>query len=229
MMNVSRTIKLLCILCVSTFVFLTPQNASAIATDLLGDIAQPLIGPAKEKMKGVLLYIWLQPYAGYGQGSSEQSRTNSGGAVTTASDIGVDGFMYGGRGGILLYRSIRVGMDISVQSLKRNTLVDGTTVGTYVQQPVKGKNSMVGALVGFDVPYTPLQGFVTKYFKATVHGDSASDGEGWGGGFSFVIKNPFILSLETRKINYSSAVELTGRKAESTINQYYATISFMLL
>jgi hypothetical protein len=210
-------------------ILLIPAKASAaLGIDLLGEAAEPLIGPAKEKLKGALGYVWLQPYAGFGSGSSDQKRVSATGAVTNSPGLDVEGFLYGGRGGLLLVHSLKVGIDYSAQSLKRNTLVENTA-GAYVQQSVKGKSSMLGAIMGFDVPYTPIQGFVTKYFKASVKGDAASDGDGWGGGISFVLKNPFIISLETRKLNYSSAVEPTGKRAEGSISQYYVNLSFMLL
>ena len=205
-----------------------PSTSSAIGIDLLGDLAQPLIGPAKEKIKSTLVYIWLQPYAGYGWGTSDQKRVAPGGAVTSLNGIKSDGFLYGGRGGLLLLRSFRVGIDYSAQSVKRNTLVEVGTSNVYVQQSVSGTNTMLGATLGFDVPYTPVQGFVTKYFKASVKGDSAANGDGWGGGISFVLKNPFILNIEQRKLNYSSAADLTGKKAEASFNEYYVNLSFML-
>lgn len=207
---------------------LAPHQAAALGIDMLGEAAEPILGPTKEKLKGLMVYVWLQPYAGYGMGSSDQTRVHTGGVtVTSAKGLDVEGFLYGGRGGILLIHSLRVGIDYSVQSLKRDTLIE-TLTGTYLQQSVSGKNTSIGALVGFDIPFTPVQGFVTKFFKATIKGDAASSGDGWGGGINFVLKNPFILSLETRKINYSSAPDLTGKRAEASINQYYANLSFML-
>ena len=205
-----------------------PQKASAFGIDLLGDIAQPLIAPAKEKMKSLLVYIWLQPYAGYGWGNSDQKRIASGGGVSIANGLSTDGFLYGARGGLLIMDTFRVGLDYSVQKIKRDTLLEGTS-GGYSQQTVNGNNTMLGALIGFNIPFTPVQGFVAKYFKASVHGDAAGDGDGLGGGISFVLKNPFILSFETRKMNYSSGpATSTGKKADATFTQYYATLSFML-
>lgn len=82
------------------FAALAPRPASAFGVDLLGELAQPLIGPAKEKMKGMLVYVWLQPYAGYATGSSNQSRTHTGGAVTTtANGLKTDGFFMAAEGG----------------------------------------------------------------------------------------------------------------------------------
>ena len=88
---------------------------------------------------------------------------------------------------------------------------------------------MMGGLIGFDIPYTPVRGFVTKYFKASLSGDAAPTGDGWGAGISFVLKNPFLLSLETRKLSYSSGADITGKKAYGSVSQYYAALSFMLL
>lgn len=205
-----------------------PLRAHAFGIDLLGEAAEPLIGPAKEKMKAALVYVWLQPYAGYGMGTTDQSRVAAGGAITTANGLKADGFLWGARGGILLVSSFRVGLDYSSQSLTRNTLVESSP-GRYIQSATSGKNTMLGAMLGFDVPYTPVQGFVTKYFKANASGDAASKGDGFGGGISFVIKNPFIFSLETRKTNYSTAADATGKRADSSYKEYYATLSFMLL
>lgn len=207
---------------------LNSPSASAFGIDLLGEVTQPLIAPAKEKMKGILVYIWLQPYAGYGWGTSNQSRIVAGGAVTSANDLAVDGFLYGGRGGLLLFNSLRVGLDYSAQSVKRETLVDGTVANTFSRQSVKGKSSMIGATLGFDIPFTPIQGSFTKFYKATIKGDGASDGDGLGGGISFVLKNPFIFSLEMRNIKYASAADPSGKKAEASYKQYYTTLSFSL-
>ncbi|MCO5144306.1 MAG: hypothetical protein M9962_14555 [Oligoflexia bacterium] len=87
---------------------------------------------------------------------------------------------------------------------------------------------MFGATFGFDVPYTPLQGYITRYFNAILTNDDAGSGDGWGAGVSFVLKNPFILSLEKRKATYS-ATDILGKKASTTIDQYYVALSFMLL
>jgi len=210
------------------FALLIPRPAAAMGIDMLGDVAEPLIGPTKDKLKGLMVYVWLRPYAGYGKGTSDQTRIHTGGIINTSEkDLAVEGFIYGGRGGIMLIHSLRVGIDYSVQSLKRNTLVE-TASGTYVRQSIKGKNTMIGAMVGFDIPFTPVQGFATKYFKATVEGDSAAGGDGWGAGINFVIKSPFILSLETRKLKYASAPNGNGKAATASINQYYANLSFML-
>lgn len=205
---------------------LVPAKAHAFGIDLLGDLSEPLIGPAKEKMKSILVYIWMQPYAGYASGSSEQKRTAPGGATTTAGDLDVQGFYYGGRGGLLIMSSLRVGLDYTIQSISRDTLVEGPT-NTYSRQSVKSKNSMLGAVIGIDVPYTPLQAYYTKYFKAHMNGDAASNGDGWGTGVSFVLKNPFILSLEMRSLTYSAS-ESSGKRADGSFKQYYAGLSFML-
>ena len=225
MVDVGRFRKIF--LCLLVSLLLAPK-ASAIGIDLLGEVAKPLIGPAQEKVKGALVYIWLQPYAGYGWGTSDQKRIAANGTVSTANGLKADGFLYGARGGLLLYRSIRVGLDYSVHNISRATLIENST-GGFVQSNVKGKNTMTGAIVSFDVPFTPLQGFVTKYFKSIVRGDGAADGDGWGAGVSFVLKNPFILSFETRKLNYTSAIDPgTLRKAEASYSQYYANLLFSL-
>jgi len=78
-------------------------------------------------------------------------------------------------------------------------------------------------------PLTREKGFATKYFKNNIQGDAASGGDGWGAGVSFLLKNPFILSLETRKLKFASEADVTGKRAEATFNQYYVTLSFMLL
>jgi hypothetical protein len=207
---------------------LPAPSARATTIDLLGDLAEPVIGPAKEKLKGAMVYVWLQPYAGYGTGSSEQSRVQNGVSLQSSSDLKASGFLWGGRGGILLMNTFRIGIDYSVQTLARDTFVHTATHGTYLKQRVSGSNTMMGATVGFDLPYTPLLGFATRYFKATAHGDDATDGDGWGFGVTFVLKSPFLLSLEQRKLNYSSAADATGLSASGSITQYYANLAFML-
>lgn len=225
---ISNLIKITGTLLAFLLVLIQPRDAQAFGIDFLGELAKPIISPAQEKLKSLIVYIWLQPYVGYGTGSSDQSRTSAGGTITKRSGLSGNGFLYGGRGGILLAQSLRVGVDYTAHSIKRNTLVENNA-GNFSEQGVSGRNTMFGAIVGFDVPFTPVQGYVTKYFKATMNGDSATDGDGWGGGISFVIKNPFILSLETRKLSYSSASDPTGKKASSTFSQYYLSLSFMLL
>jgi hypothetical protein len=228
MEDVRNSAKIIFFAAALFIVFLLPRPAAALGIDMLGDVAEPIIGPTKEKLKGLMVYVWLRPYAGYGKGSSDQTRIHTGGITKTSEkDLDVEGFLYGGRGGIMLIHSLRLGIDYSVQTLERNTLVE-TASGTYVRQSTKGKNTMVGATVGFDIPYTPLQGFGTKYFKATTEGDGASGGDGWGAGINFVVKSPFILSLEMRKLNYSSAPDASGKSAEGSINQYYANLNLML-
>lgn len=207
--------------------FFRAPDASAIGIDFLGELAQPLIGPAKEKIKGVVVYIWMQPYGGYGSGKSDQTATAAGGLVTKGEGLKTSGFMYGGRGGILLANTLRLGVDYSVQSIKRNTLVE-TTAGGYVQQPSSNTNTMLGVTGSIDIPYTPVQGSYTHYFRAKIPGAGASDGSGWGAGISFVLKNPFILSLETRQLNYSSASDPSGKKMNDTVKQYHLNLAFML-
>ena len=209
------------------FLFIRPATSHAIVIDLLGEIASPLIGPAKDKVKGMMRYVWMQPYGGYASGSSDQKRVNSAGAVTSATGLDVEGIMYGARGGFLIMDTFRVGLDYTSQNAKRTTLVENTT-GGFVKQSTSGTNSMLGLCLGFDIPYTPLQGMATKYFKATLHGDSASNGDGWGAGVSFVLKSPFIFILEMRKLSYSSAPDMSGKKATGTVSQYYGALSFML-
>lgn len=218
---------LLCFLTILTLtLFLRPPQAQAVGIDLLGDIAQPIIGPTKDKLKNAMVYIWLQPYAGYAFGTSDQTRIQPSGAVTAAPGLNTEGFFYGGRGGLLLFDTFRIGLDYSTQSLKRDSLVENAS-GAFVKQPVSGKSTMLGALLGFDIPYTPFKGLVTRYFKASVGGDSAVDGEGWGGGVSFLLKNPFLISVEKRKLKYS-AVALNGKRADASIDQYFLSLSFML-
>lgn len=206
---------------------LAPAPARAIGIDILGELTQPIIGPAKERMKSMVVYIWLQPYAGYAWGSSDQSRVSATSVATKLDGLSVGGFLYGGRGGLLLYRSLRIGVDYSAQSLKRDTLQE-TTTGTYTRQSVTTSNKLLGAIFGFDIPYTPLQGSVTRYFNAKLPGDGASSGDGWGFGASFVLKNPFILSFEKRMLTYT-AKDITGKKADGSTDQYYVLLSFMLL
>ncbi len=193
----------------------------------MGELAQPVIAPAKEKVKKMVVYIWLQPYAGYAWGTSDQMRVTAGGGLTKADGLDTSGFVYGGRGGLLIYNTFRVGLDYSVQSIKRDTLGE-TASKTYIRQSGDGRNTLLGATIGFDLPYTPLQGQLTKYFSAKLSNDEANSGEGWGGGVSFVLKNPFILSIEKRKLNYATR-DITGKRADGTIDQFYVTLSFMLL
>jgi len=213
----------------SLLFFCYPKTSKAVGVDFLGQVADPVIGAAKGKVKGLMRYLWLQPYGGYASGTSTQERTNSNGSVTSVSDLKVEGIMYGARGGILL-GPLKLGLDISTQSAKRNTLVESTTTsGVYSQKPVEGKNSMTGFSIGIDVPYTPLQGMYTRYVNANLEGDGASSGNGWGAGVSFILKNPFILMLESRQLSYSSATSDTGKKAEASVRQFYVGLSFMLL
>ncbi|MCO5144305.1 MAG: hypothetical protein M9962_14550 [Oligoflexia bacterium] len=69
------------------------QSARAMGIDLLGEVSEPILGPAKEKMKKIIVYIWLQPYAGYAFGSSELTRTTAGGVVTPLNDVSTSGFL----------------------------------------------------------------------------------------------------------------------------------------
>lgn len=219
-----KTFRLLALL--SAFALL-PSTSHAIGIDLLGDLASPLIGPAKDKVKSMLVYIWLQPYAGYASGETDQRRVAAGGATTVANGLSTNGFFYGGRGGIFLMNTFRIGLDYSAQSPKRDTLIE-TSTGGYVQAPGNGKNTLIGACIGLDIPYTPLRGNYTQYYKAVLHGDSAGSGDGWGAGVSFVLKNPFIFMIEHRSLNYSSATDLSGKKATATMKQWYFGLSFML-
>jgi hypothetical protein len=214
--------------CCLAFSLLFLPRAQAFGVDFLGDATKPIISPAQENLKKLFVYIWLQPYAGYGWGTSDQTRIAAGGATTSASDLSTSGLLYGGRGGLLLMHSLRIGLDYSKHNIKRTTLLEGAG-GVHSQQPVSGGNTMLGAILGFNVPRTPLKGFVTKYFRNEIQGDAAASGDGWGAGVSFLLKNPFILSLETRKLKFASEANPTGKRAEATFNQYYVTLSFMLL
>jgi len=204
-------------------------KANALGIDLLGEIAEPLFAPAKEKMKGMLVYIWMQPYGGYASGDSQHKRTTPAGLVTKAEDQSISGMMYGGRGGLLIFNSLRVGLDYTAQPAKWTTLANDPVTNTFIKTGASGTSTMLGIGVGLDVPYTPLRAFGARYVKATLKGDSASSGDGWGGGISFVLKSPFILMLETKQLNYSSATDPLTAKADASVSQYYLALSFMLL
>ncbi len=197
------------------------SRADALAIDLLGDTAKPLIGPMKAKVEGLLKYIWLQPYGGYGFGSGALASINAAGATTTTQEQKYEGFFYGGRGGLLLFRSIRLGADFTQQFASRK---EGTNPTSLVS-----RNLMFGASLGFDLPRTPLQLFGARYFSANMNADGDSKGDGWGAGVSFMLFNPFILHGEYRWLKFTSDIAADGSHNDRDMKQFYFALSFMLL
>ncbi len=211
----------------AVFFVLSTASASAALTgiDLLGEVAQPLIGAAKDKAQGAMKFLWAQPYGGYVTGSGSLTR-NGASAATHAGSSDYEGFSYGARGGLELFDNIRLGVDYSRQLARMDEAVApiGSTVTTA--QNYGARLTSWGATLGFDVPKTPLQAFGARYFKAHLLSDP---GTGWGGGLSFMLFNPFILMLEYRTFDFKSASAPDGSHDARKLKQYFLGLSFLLL
>lgn len=197
--------------------------AQAMVIDLLGEVAKPIIGSAQEKAKGLQRFLWLQPYFGYAWGKGDRKAVQSGVIVSNDTSLKIDGLMFGARGGFKIFDTFRIGLDWTRQLADREDIVNST------RQKTSSNNSMWGVTGGLDLPYTPFQGFVTRYFGADLPSDVKVGGTGWGYGISFVLKSPFLLMLESRTLNYSSDPTAAGVKVDRQITQYYLGLSFFLL
>jgi hypothetical protein len=135
-----------------------PHTAKAVGIDLLGEVAKPLIGVAKDKTQGMFRYLWLQPYGGYALGSGTLTKRGIGDVVDYTSGIKFEGLMYGGRGGFEVGNLFRLGLDYSKQFAKRKELVANSS-GARTTASVPSMNWMMGILFGIDIPRTPLHVF----------------------------------------------------------------------
>ncbi len=89
----------------------TPRAHAAVGLDILGDVVKPLLAPARDKAQGVMRFLWLQPYGGYAFGDG----TLTASALTAPIESSYEGYFYGGRGGLLLFRTLKVGVDYTYQ------------------------------------------------------------------------------------------------------------------
>lgn len=204
-----------------------PQSARAIGIDLLGEVAKPLIGEAKDKTKGIMKYFWMQPYAGYSMGKGGLTQLGIDSIPSRTGIFDIEGFMYGARGGIELFGTLRFGADYSNQVARRKE-VSISHDGTLTQKESGARNSMLGVSMEFNIPRTPIQVFGAKYFKATLEADTQLPGNGWGAGFSFMLFNPFILLAEYRALEYSSGLASDGQITTRNVKQYFVGLSFLL-
>lgn len=211
-----------------SFLFLaTPQRAEAVLADFLGDVAEPLIGSAKQKTQSMFRYVWLMPYAGYGTGNGNRVAVRNGNQVSSYGGLKADGMTFGARGGLAIYETLRIGVDWTRQAGEREDYVDVNRVST--KATITSHNWMLGVCAGLDLPYTPFQGFVTRYFSAEIPAETKSTGTGWGFGISFVLKSPFLLMLERRSLSYTSAAQADGLIVSRKIEQTYVGLTFLLL
>ena len=200
------------------------MNASAIGIDLLGEMSKPLIGQAKDKASGVLRFVWLQPYGGYGFGNYSFTTASSGLVTSETTGLSVEGGMFGARGGLQLGPNARLGVDYTKQFAMR------TVPSSAVAAPKeKVSNTMLGVGLGVDIPRTPLQAYGARYFTANFEAQGTNSGSGWGYGISFVLVNPFIMLAEYRTLSYASAVSSTNGQNLESVKQVFLNLSFMLL
>ena len=77
-----------------------------------------------------------------------------------------------------------------------------------------------------DIPYTPIQGYGTRYFSTRLDSNGIFSGDGWGGGISFMLVNPFIAVIDYRKLSFANEALPENLRSFS---QFYLGLSFSLL
>jgi hypothetical protein len=209
-----KRIIVLAIFCGLVFTGRDLRANALVAIDLAGQVAEPLVGVAKDKAQGLLKFIYVLPYGGYGFGDGSFSLGGTTG-ITGSAGLTFEGLMFGGQAGLEVMNFLRLGADYSRQ-------IASYTVNHNF---IKTKSISTGILLSTDIPSTPFQLHGVRYFSAKL---GEAKGTGWGIGLSMILRNPFVLMLEYRMHNYSIALDSAGTTGNTKIKQYVANLGIML-